>query len=141
MLNQAFAAWIPDAPDLYPEPMREQIDAWNAVIHPNLNNGVYRAGFASKQDAYDTAVAGVFQTLDRIEAALAEHEFLTGDTVTEADWRLFPTLARFDVGYHSAFKCNRHRIVDYPHLWRYARTLYHWPGVADTVRFDVYRRG
>ncbi|MEM9970478.1 MAG: glutathione S-transferase C-terminal domain-containing protein [Pseudomonadota bacterium] len=127
--------------DLYPEVLRPEIDAWNERIYRTVNNGVYRAGFAETQAAYDTAVAEVFETLDAIEARLGESAWLTGDTFTEADLRLFPTLARFDVAYHYAFKCNIRRIVDYPRLWAYARRIYAMPGVAATVRFDVYKGG
>ncbi|NNJ67464.1 MAG: glutathione-dependent reductase [Boseongicola sp.] len=130
-----------NAPDLYPENLRPQIDAWNDRIYPTLNNGVYRAGFARTQDAYSTAVAEVFETLDAVEAQLQKTEFLAGDTLTEADIRLFPTLARFDVAYHYAFKCNIRRITDYPALWAYARNFYARPGIAETVRFDVYKNG
>ncbi len=128
-------------PDLYPEDLRPEIGRWNDLIYPTLNNGVYRAGFARTQAAYDTAVAEVFDTLDRIETRLADSEWLAGDRLTEADIRLFPTLARFDVAYHYAFKCNLRRISDYLHLWRYARGFYALPGVAGTVDFDVYKRG
>lgn len=127
--------------DLYPEDKRDAIDSWNSEIHTKLNNGVYRAGFASQQSAYDEAVSDVFATLDTIEDTLSKQAYLTGDEPTEADWRLFPTLVRFDVGYYSAFKCNLRRISDYPNLWRYARTLYAYPGIAETVKFDIYRSG
>ncbi len=128
-------------PDLYPEPLRDEIDRWNDLIYPTVNNGVYRAGFARTQDAYDRAVAEVFETLDRIDAYLADRDWLVGNQLTEADLRLFPTLARFDVAYHYAFKCNIRRIQDYPNLWRYARRFYAIDGVADTVRFDIYKQG
>ena len=128
-------------PDLYPAHLSDRIDAWNDLIHPGLNNGVYRAGFARTQEAYDAAVREVFDTLDRIEGQLARTRYLTGDRFTEADLRLFPTLARFDVAYHSAFKCNLRRLIDYPNLWAYAREIYQMPGVAGTVDFDIYRRG
>lgn len=128
-------------PDLYPAPLRPQIDAWNDRIYPTLNNGVYRAGFARTQDAYNIAVAEVFDTLDAIDAQLQKTKWLAGDQMTEADLRLFPTLARFDVAYHYAFKCNIRRITDYPALWTYARRLYAMPGIADTVRFEVYKNG
>ena len=128
-------------PDLYPEAHRAEIDAWNERIYATVNNGVYRAGFARTQEAYDGAVAEVFETLDAIEARLAGHDWLAGDSFTEADLRLFPTLARFDVAYHYAFKCNIRRIMDYPALWAYARRIYAMPGVAGTVRFEVYKRG
>lgn len=128
-------------PDLYPEPLRAQIDDWNARIYATVNNGVYRAGFARTQEAYNTAVVEVFDTLDAIEQQLQDTSWLTGDQFTEADLRLFPTLARFDVAYHYAFKCNLRRLTDYPVLWAYARRTYAMPGVADTVRFDIYKQG
>ncbi len=128
-------------PDLYPEPHRTEIDVWNARIYATVNNGVYRAGFARTQAAYDTAVAEVFETLGAIEAHLADHAWLAGERITEADLRLFPTLARFDVAYHYAFKCNIRRLVDYPALWAYARRIHAMPGVAGTVRFEVYKQG
>jgi putative glutathione S-transferase len=141
MLNTAFTEWAQETSDLYPEHLRERIDEWNDLIHPRLNNGVYRAGFASTQEAYYEAVADVFNTLDFIEAHLSEHRFLAGDTFTEADLRLFPTLVRFDVGYFTAFKCIRNRLIDFPKLWDYAKRLYSMPGFATTVKFDIYRRG
>lgn len=128
-------------PDLYPEVHRAEIDDWNARLYEGVNNGVYRAGFARTQEAYDKAVREVFATLDEIEAHLSGHEWLVGDRFTEADLRLFPTLARFDVAYHYAFKCNIRRLTDYPALWSYARRIYALPGVAGTVRFDVYKQG
>ncbi len=127
--------------DLYPASLKQQIDAWNALIYPTLNNGVYRAGFARTQPAYDEAVAEVFATLEKIETRLATSRYLTGEHLTEADLRLFPTLVRFDVAYHYAFKCNLHRLVDYPNLWAYARSIYQMPGIAGTVEFDIYKQG
>ena len=118
-----------------------QIDRWNDLIYRTFNNGVYRAGFARTQAAYDAGVAEVFETLDKLNDHLATHDWLVGNTLTEADIRLFPTLARFDVAYHYAFKCNLRRLADYPNLWAYARRMYHLPGVADTVRFDIYKAG
>ena len=126
---------------LYRIDLAAKIDDWNALIYPTLNNGVYRAGFARTQKAYDEAVAEVFATLDKIEEQLSNTRFLAGDTLTEADIRLFPTLARFDVAYHSAFKCNLKRLIDYPNLWGYARDVYQIPGVSGTVDFDIYRHG
>lgn len=117
------------------------VTQWNDLIFPTLNNGVYRAGFARTQDAYDEAVTEVFASLDQIEVQLAQTRYLTGNAFSEADIRLFPTLARFDVAYHSAFKCNLKRLIDYPNLWAYARDIYQTPGVAETVKFDVYRTG
>ena len=128
-------------PDLWPGDVTAEIDQWNSLIYPKINNGVYRAGFARTQDAYDTAVTEVFETLDKIEAQLAETEFLTGPKFTEADLRLFPTLARFDVAYHYAFKCNLRRLVDYPNLWAYSRRIYAMAGVAETVDFEIYKQG
>lgn len=130
-----------NGPDLYPADLRNQIDAWNERIYPTLNNGVYRAGFARTQAAYNTAVVEVFETLDAIESQLQTTEYLAGGRFTEADIRLFPTLARFDVAYHYAFKCNIRRITDYPALWAYARRFYAMPGIAKTVRFEVYKNG
>ncbi len=132
---------FPGGPDLSPVELEPQIDRWNELIYRTVNNGVYRAGFARTQEAYDRAVVEVFETLDLIEDHLKSRQWLLGDTLTEADLRLFPTLARFDVAYHYAFKCNIRRLVDYPNLWDYARRLYHLPGVAETVRFDVYKQG
>ena len=128
-------------PDLYPDDLTDQIDAWNDLIYPGLNNGVYRAGFAHTQQAYEAGFHDVFRTLDVIEAQLADTRYLCGDRFTEADLRLFPTLARFDVAYHYAFKCNLRRVMDYPNLWAYAREIYQMPGVAGTVRFDIYKQG
>lgn len=129
------------ADTLAPEGLLPEIEAWNDLIYPSLNNGVYRAGFARTQEAYEAAVTEVFETLDRIETHLQTTDWLVGDCLTEADLRLFPTLARFDVGYHYAFKCNLHRLTDYPALWAYARRIYALPHVAQTVRFDVYKAG
>lgn len=128
-------------PDLYPEEHSAEIDAWNERIYRTVNNGVYRAGFARTQEAYDKAVQEVFETLDAMEAHLDDREWLVGDAFSEADLRLFPTLARFDVAYHYAFKCNIRRLIDYPRLWDYAKRIYAMPGVAGTVRFDVYKQG
>ena len=141
MLNQSFGPLVEGAPGLYPEELRPEIDAWNDRIHPGLNNGVYRTGFASTQEAYDAGVATVFETLDAIEAVLADRPYLTGDQFTEADLRIFPTLVRFDAAYFQAFKCSRNRLTDFPNLWEYARRLYHRPDFAGTVRFDIYRAG
>jgi putative glutathione S-transferase len=140
MLNDAFGE-DHGGTDLVPDDLRDEIDAWNARIYRDVNNGVYRAGFARTQEAYDTAVQEVFAALDAIEAHLEGRNRLCGERFTEADLRLFPTLARFDVAYHHAFRCNIRRLVDYPRLWAYARAIYHRPGVADTVRFDIYKQG
>lgn len=119
-----------------PEDLLARIDALNALVYDEVNNGVYKAGFATTQDKYDLAVTALFARLDALEAQLATSRYLLGDRVTEADWRLFPTLARFDAVYHGHFKCNVRRLQDYPNLWGYARELYAFPGVAATVRMD-----
>ncbi|MEL6838194.1 MAG: glutathione S-transferase C-terminal domain-containing protein [Pseudomonadota bacterium] len=136
MLNDAF-----DGPDLAPAELRDQIEDWNTLIYASVNNGVYRAGFASTQEAYEKAAYEVFETLDRIDTHLAKNKHLCGDKFTEADLRLFPTLARFDVAYHYAFRCNLKKLSDYPYLWPYAKAIYAMPGVAKTVRFEIYKRG
>ena len=133
MLNSAFSQISPQAPNYYPEQYAEQIDAWNAEIYQYVNNGVYRCGFARSQHAYEQAYKLLFQTLDKIDAHLGDHRYLCGDEVTEADWRLFSTLVRFDLAYYSQFRCNQQRIVDYENLWPYSRDLYQQPGVAKTV--------
>jgi putative glutathione S-transferase len=134
MLNGAFAT--PGA-DFYPEPLRGEIDALNERIYDTVNNGVYKAGFATRQAAYDEAVSALFESLDWLESRLTRRRYLTGDTVTEADWRLFPTLVRFDSIYAIHFKCSRRRIVDYPNLWAYTRDLYQQKGVARTVNLPL----
>jgi len=141
MLNSAFGDLAPATADLYPAESVAQIDHWNALIYPTVNNGVYRAGFASTQSAYEKAAREVFDTLDLIDQHLSTSRFLAGDNFSEADIRLFPTLARFDVAYHYAFRCNLKRIADYKNLWPYARQIYQMEGVADTVHFDIYKRG
>ena len=141
MLNSAFDAVGANDLDFYPEPLRAEIDALNERIYENLNNGVYRAGFATTQAAYEEAFDQVFDTLDFLDNRLAERRFLCGDVQTEADWRLFPTLVRFDVAYHYAFKCNLRRLQDYPNLWPYTRDLYQTPGIADLVFPDLYKFG
>jgi putative glutathione S-transferase len=133
MFNSAFDGVGAAAGDYYPEPLRAEIDALNARIYPYVNNGVYRCGFAATQAAYDEAVAGLFETLDALEERLATRRFLTGDTLTEADLRLFPTLVRFDAVYVCLFKCNIRRLQDYTHLQRYLLDMLAWPGIARTV--------
>jgi putative glutathione S-transferase len=137
MLNAEFDAFAghPEL-DLYPEELREEIDALNERIYDTVNNGVYRSGFATTQEAYEEAVTGVFDSLEWLEGILAERRYLTGDRITEADWRLFMTLVRFDPVYVGHFKCNLKRIVDLPNLWAYTRDLYAQPGVAETVNLD-----
>ncbi|WP_417250479.1 glutathione S-transferase family protein [Celeribacter sp.] len=136
MFNSAFDGLTGNTLDFYPDDLAPQIDALNARIYDTVNNGVYKAGFATTQDAYDEAVGPLFDSLDWIEGILAENRHLTGDRVTEADWRLFTTLVRFDKVYHGHFKCNRHMLKDYPNIWGCVRELYQWVGVAETVNFD-----
>jgi putative glutathione S-transferase len=138
MLNSEFDALTGDTQDFYPPPLRAEIDRLNDKIYHNVNNGVYRCGFAKSQAAYDEAYDGVFATLDELEERLARHRYLVGGQITEADWRLLPTLLRFDVAYFSLFKCNRQRIADYPNLVNYMRDLYQVPGVAATVKPRYY---
>jgi len=140
MLNASFDGLTGNGDDFYPQDLREQIGAVNARVYDTLNNGVYKAGFATTQAAYDAAIHPLFDTLDWLEDRLSRNRYLTGGRVTEADWRLFTTLIRFDAVYHTHFKCNRARIVDYPNLWGYLRELYQWPGVRATVDFDHITR-
>ncbi len=140
MFNSVFDRVTGNPLDLYPEDLRPEIDRWNDLIYPKLNNGVYRAGFASSQEAYEHAANGVFEALDSMEEHLAEHRYLAGQWLTEADWRAFTTLVRFDVGYHGAFKCNLRRVEDYPALAGYLRELYQWPGIASTVKLDEIKQ-
>ena len=133
MLNSAFDEWGDASVDFYPEPLRDEIDGLNTMIYPAINNGVYRAGFASKQEAYEEAFNELFSTLDALEDRLSRQRYLMGHLITEADWRLFTTLARFDPVYFGHFKCNLRRIADYPNLSNYLRDLYQVPGVAGTV--------
>jgi len=141
MLNAEFDEWTTgDDVDFYPEARRDEIDAINTDVYDNVNNGVYRCGFAASQQAYDEAYETLFAALDRLETRLADRRFLTGHTQTEADWRLFTTLVRFDPVYVGHFKCNQRRLVDYPNLWAYTRDLYQTPGVAETVDLDHIKR-
>lgn len=140
MLNSAFDDVGAVAGDYYPAPLRGEIDALNERVYTTLNNGVYRCGFARNQDAYDEAIAPLFETLDWLEERLSNRRYLAGDQLTEADWRLFPTLTRFDAVYVGHFKCNTHRIVDYGNLWAYARDLYQQPGIAATINMEHAKR-
>ena len=140
MFNSAFDGLTGNSRDFWPEALRAEIERINTRVYETFNNGVYRAGFARKQAAYDKAVGEVFDTLDWLEKRLDGKRYLTGDTMTEADIRLFPTLVRFDAVYHGHFKCARNRIVDFPNLWRYAREIYQMPGVSGTVNLDHIRR-
>lgn len=134
MLNAEFRGIAGDDTDYYPAPLRPEIDRLNDVIYRTVNNGVYRCGFARSQEAYEASYDALFSTLDELEARLGRQRYLVGHQITEADWRLFPTLARFDVAYNSLFKCNKKRIADYPNLLNYMRELYQVPGVAETVK-------
>ena len=131
--------WADPDVDLYPEPLRDEIDALDEWVYGGFQNSVYRAGFARSQESYDEAFDSVFATMDRLEALLGERRYLAGERITLADWRLFPTLVRFDVVYHTHFRCNGRRITDNPNLWGYTRELYQVPGVAETVAMDEIR--
>ena len=141
MLNSAFDAFAADPGlDLYPDALRDEIDAINETVYENVNNGVYRSGFASTQEAYEEAVFPLFDTLDELEQRLASRRYLVGEHQTLADWRLFTTLVRFDAVYVGHFKCNLRRVADYPNLSGYLRDLYQTPGVAGTVDLDQIKR-
>ena len=136
MFNSAFDHITGNSLDFWPLGKRDQIEAFNDRIYAQINNGVYRAGFATTQTAYDDAVMTLFDALDWLEEHLSDHRYLLGQIQTEADWRLFTTLVRFDPVYHLHFKCNKKRLIDYPNLWAFTRELYQIPGVADTVAMD-----
>jgi len=140
MLNSAFERFTDVRSDYYPAELRAEIDRINDVIYPNVNNGVYRAGFATTQAAYEEAARALFTTLDKLEERLSRQCYLVDSRITEADWRLFTTLVRFDAVYYSHFKCNLRPITDYPNLWNYLRELYQVQGVADTVNLDHIKR-
>jgi glutathionyl-hydroquinone reductase len=140
MLGTAFDHVGAKPGDFYPQPLREEIDLINARVYDTVNNGVYKAGFATTQSAYEAAVVPLFETLDWLEDRLSQSRFLCGATLTEADIRLFTTLVRFDSVYHGHFKCNIRRIVDYRHLWAYARDIFQLPGIAATVNFSHIKR-
>ena len=136
MLNSAFDEFADHDVDFYPQALREQIDEINEPIYQNVNNGVYRCGFASSQGAYDKAYDRLFATMDELESRLSKQRYLVGEQITEADWRLFTTLVRFDAVYYNHFKTNKKRLIDYPNLWDYTRELYQVPGVDETVNMD-----
>jgi len=140
MLNSAFDAFTTNRTDYYPAELRGEIDAVNELVFSNVNNGVYRCGFASTQEAYEEAFLDLFGALDQLEERLSRQRYLAGDRITEADWRLFTTILRFDAVYYSHFKCNLRRIADYPNLSNYLRELYSVPGVAETVNMDHIKR-
>lgn len=130
----------PGAPELYPEPLRDEIDSIAQEVFRDVNNGVYRCGFAGSQEAYDRAYARLFAALDRLEERLTDRRYLVGDTITEVDVRLFTTLVRFDAVYHGHFKCNRNKLSEMPALWAYARDLFQTPGFGDTIDFAQIKR-
>ena len=136
MFNSAFDGMTGNTDDYWPIALRDDIAPVNDRIYDTLNNGVYKSGFATTQAAYDAVVHPLFDTLDWLEERLSKQRYLIGDTLTEADWRLFTTLVRFDPVYHLHFKCNLRRLVDYTNLWAYTRALYQWPGVAETVNME-----
>jgi putative glutathione S-transferase len=136
MLNSAFKDFGDNTYDFYPENLSKEIDDINDFVYPNINNGVYRCGFATTQEAYEEAFHQLFGALDKLEDKLSKQRYLVGKSLTEADWRLFTTLLRFDPVYVGHFKCNKRRIADYPNLWNYTRELYQFPGVAETVNLE-----
>jgi putative glutathione S-transferase len=140
MFNSAFDAFTNERTDYYPVELRARIDAVNELVYVNVNNGVYRTGFARTQEAYEEAFRALFATLDELEQRLSRQRYLVGSRMTEADWRLFTTLVRFDAVYVGHFKCNLRRIADYPNLSNYLRDLYQVPGVAETVHIDHIKR-
>ena len=140
MLDTEFGGIAASDADFFPEDLREEVDATIDAVYQPINNGVYRSGFATTQEAYEEAVTELFDALDHRETVLGSRRYLCGDRVTEADWCLFPTLVRFDAVYNGHFKCNLRRIVDYPNLWGYLRDLYQYPGVAETVNMDHIKK-
>lgn len=140
LFNSAFHSLVGDSPDYYPEEYRKEIDAINSVVYKDVNNGVYRCGFAETQSAYDQAFSALFECLDMLEKRLGHTPFLVEDRITIADWRLFTTLVRFDSVYYGLFKCNLKPIREFPNLWRYVQQLYHVPGIKETIRFDQIKQ-
>ncbi len=136
MLNSAFDEFGNADVNFYPEALQQEITAINQIVYENVNNGVYRAGFATTQQAYNKAFDRLFNTLDELEERLSQQRYLLGEQITEADWRLFTTLVRFDAVYYSHFKTNKKRLLDYPNLWAYTRELYQIQGIAETVNMD-----
>jgi len=136
MFNSAFNDLTGNTLELWPAELQDEIETFNARIYDTVNNGVYKSGFATTQEAYDAAVGPLFDSLDWLEDHLSSNRYIMSDQITEADWRLWTTLVRFDPVYHLHFKCNRRRLIDYPNLWGYTRELYQWDGVAETVNMD-----
>ena len=141
MFNSAFGAHTDAGYDFYPEDLRAEIDRINDIVYSQFNNGVYRAGFARSQEAYEEAASKIFICLDLMEQLLNERRYLAGERITESDWRAFPTLLRFDLVYYSHFKCNLRRIQDYPNLANYLRELYQWPGIKETLDLEKIKAG
>ncbi len=141
MLNDAFVDLAPPSPDYYPEELRSEIDEINDFVYENVNNGVYRAGFATAQEAYEEGYDKVFAALDEIEERLGKQRYLVGDRLTEADWRLFSTLLRFDLVYYGYFKCNRQHVYEYPNIWNYTLELYQHPGIAEVTNLEHIKKG
>lgn len=139
MLNREFVAFTDDRTDYYPADLAPRIDAINERIYHHVNNGAYRCGFAMSQEPYEQAVRGMFETFDWIEETLSHQTYLLGERQTEADWRLFPTLVRFDCAYYPLFKCNLRHVYEYPSIWRYTKALYAVPGIARTVDVQIYK--
>lgn len=140
IFNSGFNALTSNDDDYYPEAFRQEIDDINEMVYHDINNGVYKAGFATTQKAYEEAVNALFHALDIVEERLSKQRYLVGSNITEADWRLFTTLIRFDAVYHGHFKCNKKQIADYPNIYGYMKELYQVPGVAETVNFDHIKR-
>lgn len=140
MFNSAFNDLTGNHDDYYPQHLQPLVDEWNEFIYPNINNGVYRCGFATTQEAYEEAYESLFAALDKVDSHLATHRYLAGNVITEADWRLFTTLIRFDAVYVGHFKCNKKRIADYPNLNGYLKELYQVPGVKETTDFYHIKR-
>ena len=140
IFNSGFNSLTNNDDDYYPEALREEIDTINNTVYHDINNGVYKAGFATTQEAYEEAVTALFDSLYRVEERLSKQRYLVGNQITEADWRLFTTLIRFDAVYHGHFKCNKKQIADYPNIYGYMKELYQVPGVAETVNFDHIKR-
>ena len=140
MFNDVFQRLAPERDDYYPQPLRDEIDLLNSKIYERVNDGVYRAGFATTQEQYERAVVKLFETLEELERRLSQRRYLFGSRIVETDWRLFVTLIRFDAVYHGHFKCNLKRIIDFPNLFGYLRDLYQQDGIAETVDFDHIKR-
>ncbi|MBT5939565.1 MAG: glutathione S-transferase family protein [Rhodospirillaceae bacterium] len=141
MFNSAFDGLTGNNSDYYPEDLRSEIDEINDVVYANVNNGVYRTGFAATQEAYEEVFDKLFNTLDDLDARLGQQRYLVGERLTEADWRLFSTLLRFDIVYYGHFKCNKKHIYEYPNLWNFTLELYQHPGIAEVTNFDHIKRG